>query len=220
VDREEWNRRYATSELVWTAAPNRFLVAEVADLEPGRALDLGSGEGRNAVWLAEQGWRVTAVDFSDVGMEKAAGLAAARGVEVEWVLADVLEYEPEPAAFDLVCLLYLQLPVSERRVSLAKAAGAVAPGGTVLVVGHDLENLTKGWSGPTDPDVLFTPDGVAADLAPLEIEKAERVVREIEPGGHTAIDTLVRARRSPTAPDEFRSRRRCGPAASLRGPCD
>jgi SAM-dependent methyltransferase len=108
--REDWNERYAQKELVWTAEPNRRFAAEVDGLEPGRALDLACGEGRNAVWLAERGWRVTGVDFSDVALAKAAELAASRGVEAEWVVADVLDYRPEPRAFDLVAVLYLQLP--------------------------------------------------------------------------------------------------------------
>jgi 2-polyprenyl-3-methyl-5-hydroxy-6-metoxy-1,4-benzoquinol methylase len=108
--REDWNARYAQKELLWTAEPNRLLAAEVASLEPGRALDVACGEGRNAVWLAERGWRVTGVDFADVALTKAAELAAARGVEVEWVPADVLEYEPPARSFDLVVVLYLQLP--------------------------------------------------------------------------------------------------------------
>jgi SAM-dependent methyltransferase len=96
MEREDWDRRYRGTELVWTAQPNRFLVQELRGLPPGRALDLGSGEGRNAVWLAEGGWKVTAVDFSPVALDKARRLAQARGVTVDWVLADLRDYEPEP----------------------------------------------------------------------------------------------------------------------------
>jgi SAM-dependent methyltransferase len=197
MDRADWNERYRTRELVWTSTPNRFLVAEVAGLSPGRALDLGCGEGRNAVWLAEEGWNVTGVDFSDVGLEKARRLAAARGVDVDWVLADLLDYEPAPRAFDLVCVLYVQLTAVELGLVLHRAIEALAAGGTILVVGHDLRNLTEGWGGPSDPDVLYTPEGVAAALAGLALEKAECVLRpvETEEGQATAIDTLVRARR-------------------------
>ena len=139
--RDDWNARYAQKELLWTAAPNRRFAEEVAGLAPGRALDLACGEGRNAVWLAERGWEVTGVDFSDVALAKAAQLATSRGVEVEWVVADVLEYEPEPRAFDLVAVLYLQLP---REAMLRAACGsrgrnAVAPGGTLVVLGHDID---------------------------------------------------------------------------------
>jgi SAM-dependent methyltransferase len=198
VEREDWNRKHGEAGLLFGAEPNRFLVAEVAGLPPGRALDLACGAGRNAVWLAEQGWTVTAADFSDVGLENARRLAAERGVEVEWLQADLRQWQPPGLAFDLVVVLYLQLPAEERRLVLAAAAAAVAPGGTLLVVGHDLENLNGGWGGPKDPSVLFTPGDVAGELPGLEIEKAERVLRpvETENGEMQAIDALVRARRS------------------------
>jgi 2-polyprenyl-3-methyl-5-hydroxy-6-metoxy-1,4-benzoquinol methylase len=199
VKRKDWNRKHGERGLLFGAEPNRFLVAEVGDLPPGRALDLACGAGRNAVWLAERGWRVTGADFSDVALANARGLAAERGVEVEWVDADLLEWEAPPRSFDLVVVLYLQLPADERRSVLDRAAGAVAPGGTILVVGHDLENLNGGWGGPKDPRVLFTAEDVAAELPGLEIEKAERVLRavETEEGEAQAIDALVRARRAP-----------------------
>ena len=152
---EDWNRKYAEKELVWSAAPNRFLVAEVAGLEPGRALDVACGEGRNAIWLAEQGWRVTGVDFSDVAVEKGMRIAERRGVEVDWRVEDVLAYEPEPAAYDLVILFYLQLVQDELRRVLERAAQAVAAGGTFLLVAHDTRNLTDGWGGPQDAAVLY-----------------------------------------------------------------
>ena len=112
---DDWNRRYSDTELLWTATPSRFLVAETAELPPGLALDLACGEGRNAVWLAEQGWDVVGVDFADVGLTTARRLAARRGVDVELVHADLLDYEPEPLRYDLVCVLYLHLPADERR---------------------------------------------------------------------------------------------------------
>lgn len=198
MDRTDWDRRYESAELVWTAGPNRFLVEEVAGLAPGTALDLGAGEGRNAVWLARQGWSVTAVDFSAVGMAKAQQLAAAAGVTVTTVVADATEAVP-PGPFDLVIVLYLQLPADERRAAYRAAATALAPGGTMLVVGHDTTNLTAGYGGPQDPAVLFTPDDVVGDLAGtrLLVEKAEEVRRAVSThdGERVAIDALVRARR-------------------------
>jgi SAM-dependent methyltransferase len=195
--REDWNARYAQKELLWTAEPNRLLAAEVASLEPGRALDVACGEGRNAVWLAERGWRVTGVDFADVALTKAAELAAARGVEVEWVPADVLEYEPPARSFDLVVVLYLQLPAEELEPALRLAADAVAPGGTLIVLGHDATNLTDGYGGPKDVSVLFTPEQVVAALSGLEIERAEKVRRSVvvDGGEVVAIDAFVRALR-------------------------
>jgi SAM-dependent methyltransferase len=197
VEREDWNRKHHEGGILFGVEPNRFLVTEIAGLEPGSALDLACGAGRNAVWLAEQGWTVTAADFSGVALEKARRLAAERGVGVDWVEADLRRWRPG-RRFDLVAVLYLQLPPEERRMVLGRAADAVAHGGTLLVVGHDLQNLNGGHGGPTDPRVLFTPQDVVAELPGLVVEKAERVVRpvETEDGEAQAIDALVRARRA------------------------
>ena len=196
----EWNERYAGTELLWTARPNRFLVAEVAGLQPGRVLDLACGEGRNAVWLAEQGWTATGVDFSDVALEKARALAGARGVAVEWVHADLLDYRPATGLFDLVLLFYLQLRAPERRLVLRAAADAVGAGGTLLLVAHDSRNLEHGHGGPGDPTVLNTPEDVVADLdgTGLDFDCAELARRPVETsdGERIALDALVRARRA------------------------
>ena len=196
--RESWNRRYAAADGVHaTAIPNAFLMAEVADLAPGAALDLACGAGRNAVWLAERGWRVTGVDFSDVALGMARDLAASRGLDIEWIDADVVTWTPPTDAYDLVCALYVQLPADERRTVLRHAVDALRPGGTLLVVGHDLLNLTEGWGGPSQADVLYTPDELAAEIDGLAVEKAMRVRRRVDDGGgaREAIDALVRARR-------------------------
>ncbi len=147
MDREDWNRRYEGSELLWTARPNQFLMSELEAAAPGRALDVGSGEGRNAVWLAERGWEVTGVEFSEVAVAKAQHLAAVRGVEVDWVLADLRTYEPPQHRFDLVIVLYLQLPSENRRPVHAAAAQGLSHGGTLLVIGHDRTNLSQGHAG-------------------------------------------------------------------------
>ena len=193
--REDWNRRYADGEISSGGLPNRVLVAQVEALVPGRALDLACGQGRNAIWLAERGWQVTAVDFSEVGLATAERAAAARGVEIDWVLADLLDYRPPAGAFDLVLILFLQLPGPRRRLVLERAAQAVAPKGTLLLIGHDVLNLTEGYGGPTNPAVLFTPDDIVAELPGLAVERAERVRRsvELEDGEVEAIDALVRA---------------------------
>lgn len=193
--REHWNRKYAEAESLWSTTPNRFLVAETSHLEPGRALDLACGEGRNAIWLASRGWEVTGVDFADVAIAKARARAEREDVRVDFVCADLLEYEPAPEAFGLVLLLYFHLPSGERRRVLDTAAGALSPGGTFLLIGHDLTNLTDGTGGPTDPDILVTPDQIVSELPGLTIEKAERVLREVDDAERPAIDALVRARR-------------------------
>jgi SAM-dependent methyltransferase len=199
ADSSEWDRRYADRELVWTSQANRFLVAEVGGMAPGRAIDLACGEGRNALWLAERGWQVTGVDFSAVGVEKARTLAAARGVEAEWIVADLLDYQPVPEGFDLVIVFYLQVPDVQRAAIVRRAAGAVAPGGTFLLVAHDSANLDRGHGGPQDPAVLYTAEDVNRDLngSVLHIERAERVERQVDTpdGPRIALDALVRASR-------------------------
>ena len=208
MDRDAWDERYRAEGLLWRAEPNQFLVAEVAHLAPGRALDLACGEGRNAVWLARLGWDVTGVDFSPVALGKARDLMAEAGVDVNWIEADLDTWEPPPHSFDLVVSLYLHLPAGRRRLVNQRAAAALRPGGTYLVVGHALANLEGGHGGPQDPAVLYSPDDVAADLAGLDdlrVGKAEHVTRTVTAGsGHggvpaggaaTAIDTLVRASR-------------------------
>jgi SAM-dependent methyltransferase len=202
VDRQAWNRRYAGSELLWTARPSRYLEAEVAPLPPARALDMACGEGRNAVWLAERGWQVTGVDFSDVALAKARRLAGERGVSVAWVCADVRRFVPPSRAFDLVAVLYLHLPAPERRDVLARAADALAPGGVLLVLGHDASNPEEGYGGPQDPAILFTPEEIASELSGLVVERAERVRRPIPSveGDVHAIDAIVRATREANLP--------------------
>lgn len=195
MKREDWDRRYAETESLWSATPNRFLVSEARELAPGSALDLACGEGRNAVWLAALGWRVTAVDFSEVAIAKGRRRALEEGVEVDFRVLDLLDFEPEHEAYDLVLVLYLQIPPEERRLVLARAATAMAPGGTLLLVGHDRRNLTEGVGGPSDPSLLYTPDDIVGELPGLEIVKAERVLRDVDDASRPAIDALVRATR-------------------------
>jgi SAM-dependent methyltransferase len=200
MDSAHWDERYTGRELVWTSEPNRFLLQEVDGLAPGRALDLACGEGRNAIWLAERGWQVTGVDFSKVGLDKARQLEDARGIHAEWILADLLDYRPEPMAFGLVIVFYLQVPDAQRTRILTAAADAVAAGGTFLLVGHDSSNLAEGHGGPQDPAVLYSAEDVSRDLKEtgLRIERAERVRRPVQTpeGERIALDALLRATRT------------------------
>lgn len=199
MDASDWDRRYEERPLLWSAEPNLFLVSEVGAMPPGRALDLGCGEGRNAVWLAERGWQVTGVDFSPVALQRARQAAAERGVSLTLIEADLAQWAPPEQVFELVCLLYLHLPAGDLRRVLDAACSALAPGGTLLVVGHDRSNLEGGHGGPSDPAVLYTPEEIAENLTGVAVEKAERVRRAVETdeGMRTAIDALVRARRPP-----------------------
>ncbi len=195
MDRGDWDRRWQKRAAEGKLHPADILVAEVAHLPAGRALDLACGAGRNAVWLAERGWRVMAVDFSPVALAMAREHAAERGVEVEWVESDLRAYEPPQRAFDLVLVLYLHVPPEERRAVLARAAGALAPGGTFLLVGHHLANLGTKAPGPSDPAVLYTPEEIAGELPGLRVIRAQRVARPVvvDDRQAVAIDALVRA---------------------------
>jgi len=205
TDKTAWNQRYAGSDLVWSAAPNIWVEQLTADLPPGTVIDIAAGEGRNALWLAARGWHATAVDFSAVALQRAASLAkeqlgpnAGHLVTLE---ADVQRWAPRPRAYDLVLVVYLHLRKKQRSAIMASAAEAVAPGGTLLVVGHDLENLTSGHGGPQDPAVLYRPSDIVADIEPahLDVVRAETAVRSLtDAKGQPAEaqDAIVLAKRA------------------------
>lgn len=193
MDSAGWDTRYRASDLVWGGEPNRFVAEEFTGTPPGRALDIGAGEGRNAIWLAGLGWQVTAVDFSAVAVDRARRLAERQGVTVDWVVADLCDYQPAPGAFDAVVVAYLHLPPADLNVVLGRAALALAPAGRILVVGHDVTNIDHGIGGPQDPGILHTPQAIVAALPGLSVRRADRVRRPVqtEQGVVDAIDTLV-----------------------------
>jgi SAM-dependent methyltransferase len=192
--RERWDARHAARDPIESHHPDPTLVEVARGLEPGRALDLGTGDGRNALWLAANGWLVTGVDFSRVALERARATARARGLDVAWRNEDLLDWQPDPGTFDLVTLLFIHLPPEERAAVYGSAAAAVAPGGRLLVVGHDRDNLEHGVGGPQDPALLLTPDRVVADLpAGFAVERAETIRRDED--GVAQLDTVVVARR-------------------------
>lgn len=202
LDREGWNTRYADRDYIWDVIPSRLLASETRELPPGRALDLGCGEGRNSVWLASLGWRVTGVDFSGVGLDKARALARHNGAKVRWVQRDLTRYRPRPRHYHLVLMCYLQLPYDELAIVVKRAAEAVEPGGMFLYIAHDRSNLEHGHGGPPDPAVLRTPGEITAMLPGFRIDRAQVVERAVdaEPGhggmpGATALDAVVRAHR-------------------------
>ncbi len=199
MDADGWNERYRGSELVWSVGPNQFVEAELADLPPGRALDLAAGEGRNAIWLARQGWQVTAVDFAQAGLDK--GRTLAGDLDVDWVCADATRWrraEHEPA-YDVAVIAYLQVTASDRRAAVRHAYDALREGGTLLLVAHDTTNLAEGTGGPQDASVLMTAEDVLGDLGgeTFEVQRAGRVARIVADGhgeepAATAWDCLVR----------------------------
>lgn len=182
-DASVWDARYreareAPGARLWSARPARIVADTVSAWQPGRALDLATGDGRTAIWLATQGWSVTGVDFSAEAIELARTHAADEGVEVDWLVADAVSWEPEER-FDLVTVMYLQLPKADLRRVLARVAGWVAPGGHLLVVGHDRANIATGAPGPANPDVLYTPELLRSAIAAGDgaVDGAVRVLR-------------------------------------------
>jgi SAM-dependent methyltransferase len=199
MDAATWDNRYRDRELMWGAGPNALFADEVADLPPGRMLDLAGGEGRNAIHLAEHGWDAELVEFSVVALENARALATERGVTITTTLADVTA-RPDLVPADLVLVCYLQVPAAPYAATVGHAATLVAPGGTLLVIVHDRDNLERGVGGPPDPAVL---PSVADTLAALEgsglaVVRAEQVLRRVEApeGPRDAVDHVVRAVRS------------------------
>lgn len=198
--RRRWNERYAARALVWSAGPNQRLEREVRGMTPKRALDAACGEGRNALWLAEQGWTVTGVDFSEVAIDKARQIARKRDLAVDWQVVDLASESPTGGPWDLVCVLYLHTDAPERARWLPRLVDAVAPGGTFLYIGHDPSNIEHGVGGPENPEYLPDAAAIGAALPGFRIESASVLERPVsadpghggEPGG-VALDTLVRA---------------------------
>ena len=162
MDAEAWDQQVRRQRPRLVARPNQFVAAELADLPPGTGVDLAAGEGRNAIWLAWRGWSATAVDFSQVALDKGARLAGGAAT-VTWVCADATTWQPA-APVDLVVIAYLQVPADDRRRAVRGAFAMLRPGGTLLLVAHDTTNLAEGTGGPQDPAVLMTAEDVLADL--------------------------------------------------------
>ncbi|MGY1814551.1 class I SAM-dependent methyltransferase [Blastococcus sp. SYSU D00820] len=187
---EDWDARYA-EQRQWSAEPNALVAELLADLPPGTAVDLAAGEGRHALWLAARGWRVTAVDFSAAGLAR--GRTRPGADAVDWVTADVTTWPGPGAAVDLVLVAYLHLPPPDLEELLARAAGWLAPGGRLLVLGHDVDNVEHGVGGPQDPAILHSVARLTPVATGLAVERLAQVPRETPAG--TALDTLLLGRR-------------------------
>ncbi|MGW5174730.1 class I SAM-dependent methyltransferase [Streptomyces sp. NPDC004082] len=197
--REEWDTRYAEREQLWSGRPNGALEAEVAGLTPGRALDIGCGEGADAVWLAREGWEVTAIEVSGVALERAARHARDAGVTVRWVHAALTEAALAPGSFDLVSAQYPALLRTPDAAAERALLAAVAPGGVLLVVHHAGMETRQVDDGDFDPADYVWPSMISALLDDdWEIEADEQRPRVAPDGGagaHHTDDVVLRARR-------------------------
>jgi SAM-dependent methyltransferase len=190
VRAEDWDERYAERQQ-WSAEPNAQIAGLLADVPAGDAVDLAAGEGRHALWLADLGWRVTAVDFAGVGLAR--GQQQPGAEDVTWVTADVTTWSAGPESLDLVLVAYLHLPEQETVRVLTRAVGWLRPGGRLLVLGHDVENVASGVGGPQEPAILHSVERLAPVAGLLDVDRLEQVRRETPAG--TALDTLLWARR-------------------------
>ena len=153
-----WDQRYDTEEYVYGTAPNEFLVAHAARIPKGHVLCLGEGEGRNGVWLAEQGYRVTAVDSSSVGLAKARRLAEARGVSLETVAADLAEYDLGEVAWDGIVSIFCHVPMDLRRDLHSRVVRALRPGGAFLLEAYTPRQLALATGGPPTAELMMDPE--------------------------------------------------------------
>lgn len=202
--REFWEDRYAATELAWSGNPNPVLVTEATPLKPGRALDIGSGEGADALWLAQHGWQVTGADIAVNALEKARAhseaVDPAAAARIDWQQHDFTEWSPEPRSYELVSSQFLHLPKPTMTALFRSFAAAVAPGGTLLIVGHDASDVGENSHHRGHlSERMFTVDDVLDALKDekLLVEIAESRPREAttEHDGEFAHDVVVKARR-------------------------
>jgi SAM-dependent methyltransferase len=195
----DWDARYAAQKQMWSGQPNGALVAEVAGMTPGRALDVGCGEGADAIWLASTGWDVTAVEVSGVALDRAAGHARDAGVAVRWVHAGLAEAALPPASFDLVSAQYPALLRTPDSAAERALLAAVAPGGVLLLVHHaGMETKPVHDSGFDPADYVWPPMVAGLLDDDWEVERDEqrpRIAPEGGAGAHPVDDLVLRARR-------------------------
>ncbi|WP_166785762.1 MULTISPECIES: class I SAM-dependent methyltransferase [Cryobacterium] len=212
MDATDWDTRYRLAReaqagqagRLWSALPAQIVQDTVTTFTPGRALDLATGDGRTAIWLAGHGWTVTAVDFSAEAIGQAGEHAAAAAVAVDWQVGDAMIWDPAGETFDLITVMYLHLPEPTLRAVLARAAAWLSPGGHLVVLGHDQANLETGAPGPRNRDILYTPVLLRSSVEPaglgaLRVVRCETVSRDLatdpeapgDGGAAVALDTLL-----------------------------
>lgn len=178
-----WDERFDRHDYVYGTEPNAFLVSQRHRLAQGMsALAVADGEGRNGVWLAEQGLRVTSVDASAVGLQKAMRLALDRGVSLNTVCADLGDWQWPQGQYDLVASIFLHLPSALRPLLHARMLQAVRPGGLVILEGFRPEQIDYGTGGPSNVDMLYTPQMLSDDFAEAELLHLKAVEPELDEG--------------------------------------
>jgi SAM-dependent methyltransferase len=201
---EFWDERYSSAERLWSGLPNAQLVAQASDLIPGLALDAGCGEGADAIWLAARGWRVTGVDVSAVALERAAQHAADQGADVAgrltWERRDLLDWGPEPDAFDLVTSAFMHPAGDALRVFQQRLAAGVRPGGTLLIVTHHVDDVQANVGRPNEPSLFASAADMVAgfDQAHWKVVVASAFARpatDLDGQPTTVKDTVVRLQR-------------------------
>jgi SAM-dependent methyltransferase len=193
MDASDWDEKYrAAHDHLWSDAPNIFVEDRLRHATSGVGVDLAGGEGRNSIWLASMGWKMTCVDFS----AEAIARGRQRSDDVEFVVADVLEWEPD-GFVDLVLMAYLHLEEADFWSVVDRARGWLAPGGELFMIGHDAANIEEGYGGPTRAEVLWDLDLIVDRLPGMRVIEAQVVRRPVETddGYEYALDTLVRVRR-------------------------
>lgn len=206
MDAEFWDELYGSRDQLFSGNPNGALVTEAADLPPGQALDVGCGEGGDALWLARRGWQVTAVDISRTALERAVAASTDVADRVAWTRADLTTTPPPGHSFDLVSIQYFPLPHQPDHVAVHALLDAVAPGGTLLFVGHDLADLSSQHAGDGNHGHCFDPSNFyqPTEIARLLDEDWTVLINETRPrtapapeGTHHVHDIVLRARRLP-----------------------
>jgi SAM-dependent methyltransferase len=199
MDARFWDERYGSHHQLFSGAANGVLVTEVADLPAGRALDVGCGEGGDALWLARRGWQVTAVDISRVALERAAATTESGIADrLTWTRADLTVAPAPRGPFDLVSVHYFPLPHQDDHAAVRGLLEAVAPGGTLLFVSHDLAELPPPEELGVDPNDFYQPGEVAKlldDRWAVQINETRPRAAPAPHGTHHTHDTVLRARR-------------------------
>lgn len=193
-----WDYRYSLRNAEWDAEPNEWIVNAVSGVDPGSALDVGCGEGADAIWLAQRGWDVTAVDISAVALERAR-LADHTG-RVHWQREDLLTWEPPTLKFDLAAAHFLRFEKPEREIVFGKVLRAVRAGGTLLVVAHDVSDLETTIGRFPMPQSYYTAADIAAllEINTWDVVESGSFARDaVDPDGQTVTvhDVVLRARR-------------------------